>query len=231
MRRIDEAHEIDLILRIHQSSLRIADNARHYSIRECMNTFESQLLSDESLHFGETRQHALAVADLASTLSTIIGLTAEEVATLRVAGLLHDVGKVRVGRTLLEKSDKLSSDELCEVQNHVHYGFEILSQLEGPAMAKVAQVALSHHERWDGSGYPHGIAGHAIPMFARLVGIADVYDALTTDRVYRPAYSHEYAVEWIQSQAGKLFDPELAALFSKLNFDQDTRILRRNSFH
>ena len=141
------------------------------------------------------------------------------VAKLAAASTLHDIGKVGVPDVILQKTDGLSTSERRAMQLHASIGGQCLAaieaQLEGDDFLTVArETAESHHEQWDGSGYPHGLQGKAIPLPARIVALADVYDALTTDRTYRPAISHVEARDWIISRYGTHFDPEVVEAFA-----------------
>lgn len=140
------------------------------------------------------------------------------VANLAVASSLHDIGKVGVPDAVLLKPDRLSLPERRAMQMHASLGGECLAaiqrQLGDDDFLELAQqVAMAHHEQWDGSGYPHGLQGKSIPLPARIVALADVYDALTTNRPYRPALSHQEARDWIVSQYGAHFDPEVVEAF------------------
>ncbi len=141
---------------------------------------------------------------------------------LGIAATLHDIGKVGVPDHILLKPGRLTPEEFEEVKKHTTYGHDTLSRLAkrlpGNAFLKLADdIAWTHHEKWDGTGYPHGIKGDEIPIPGRLMAIADVYDAIVSERVYKKAMSHEEAVEFIRSQSGKHFDPDVAEGFCKLS--------------
>jgi len=140
------------------------------------------------------------------------------VANLAIASALHDIGKVGVPDGVLLKVGRLTSSERRAMQMHTELGGECLAAIgrqlgEDDFLELGHEVALAHHEQWDGSGYPHGLQGKQIPLSARIVAVADVYDALTSDRPYRPALSHAEAREWIVSQYGTQFDPEVVEAF------------------
>ncbi|GLS90584.1 two-component system response regulator [Psychromonas marina] len=132
---------------------------------------------------------------------------------LRNAARMHDIGKIGIPDEVLLKPGKLDADEWAIMQKHVEYGVEILGKQETDLLVLAVEVAKYHHEKWDGSGYPNGISGEEIPLSARIVAIADVFDALTSDRPYKKAWSVEKAVALIESEAGKHFDPELVPEF------------------
>jgi len=126
---------------------------------------------------------------------------------------MHDTGKIGIPGAILRKPGKLDAEEWTVMQTHTTIGYRILSQSDAPVFRLAAEVALRHHEKWDGSGYPDGLAGTAIPESARIVAIADVFDALTTKRPYKEAWPIERAVATIQEGAGTHFEPRLVALF------------------
>lgn len=140
---------------------------------------------------------------------------------LRTAAAMHDIGKVGVPDHVLLKRGPLTPDERAVIQTHTVIGADTLMAIrsvvgEDELIELAAQIALSHHERWDGAGYPHGLAGEQIPLAARLVAIADVYDALTTRRVYKPALPHQDACDVILANKGTHFDPQLVEAFARV---------------
>lgn len=154
------------------------------------------------------------IATIAIELARRLELPDAEIERVRVASLLHDIGKVGVPDEILEKPGPLSSDEWHSVVQHPRIGQEILNRVA--AVKDAAAIILHHHERYSGHGYPHGLRGADIPLGARIVAIADAYDAMLSDRPYRQAIGHEAAVAELRSQAGTQFDPELVELFCSL---------------
>lgn len=143
---------------------------------------------------------------------------------LRRAVPLHDIGKAGIPDRILMKPGRLTSDEFEIMRTHTRIGARAIEAMrqrapETPFLALAAEIALHHHERWDGTGYPHGLAGEAIPLAARLTALADVYDALTTVRPYKPAYTHARAVAIILEEAGRHFDPAIVAAFERVAAD------------
>ncbi len=128
---------------------------------------------------------------------------------MRLASQLHDVGKVAIPDNILLKHGKLTPEEFEAMKGHAETGFQMLSGAASEVVQLGALIARTHHERWDGSGYPRGLAGEDIPPEGRIAAIADVFDALTSDRVYRPAFPVKSAVEMMRAERGQHFDPEL----------------------
>ena len=149
--------------------------------------------------------HSVRVAALATMLGASIGMGESELRSLRIAALLHDVGKIAVPVEILRKSTKLSVPEASAVRRHTVYGGAILRRI--PVLAFAASTARWHHERWDGLGYPDGLVGEAIPLFARVVAVADALDAMTSVRPYRAAIAMDAAFEELEAHAGAQFDP------------------------
>jgi putative two-component system response regulator len=132
------------------------------------------------------------------------------------AALMHDIGKIGIADSVLLKPGKLTPDEFAIMQRHTSIGADILAGGKSEVLRLAATVALTHHEKWDGSGYPKGLAGEQIPLVGRIVAICDVFDALTSARPYKTAWSEEDALEFIRQQAGKHFDPELVLAFLRI---------------
>jgi putative nucleotidyltransferase with HDIG domain len=159
-----------------------------------------------------TQGHCSRVADFACMLAHAAGFPPDEMMWFRMGALLHDVGKVSVPLTILNKCGKLDDDEWAVMTRHPVYGVELLEGIEFPW--DVRPMVRHHHERWDGSGYPDRIAGEEIPLEARILTIADIYDALTTTRSYRAAFTHQRAMEILASEVGTSVDPLLFELFA-----------------
>ena len=162
-----------------------------------------------------TAGHSCAVAEYAYKLAQWIGLTEADIWPIRLAGQLHDVGKIGIPDHILRKPGPLTADEWEIMHTHPTIGAEqILAPL--PAMRPVAPLVLHHHEHWDGSGYPYGLAGDAIPLGSRLVAIVDAYHGLTSTRTYRGALSRAETLAQLQRDSGALWDPELLQAFTLL---------------
>jgi len=158
-----------------------------------------------------TQGHCLRVADIACAMAVRAGITPRRMFWFRVGALLHDVGKIDIPAEILNKPGRLSAEEWALMRSHPEAGVELLKGIDFPD--DVVPVILSHHEKWDGTGYPHGLAGEAIPLGARILGLADAYDALTTARSYKAGLPHERAMEIIRQDTGTHFDPSLVPLF------------------
>jgi len=156
--------------------------------------------------------HAARVTAIAEVVAARLGWDEDQIDVLRIGAALHDIGKLAVPDTVLRKPGPLSDDELDHVRAHPEEGARMLG-LVGTLRAAVPCV-LHHHERWDGSGYPSGSAGSNIPPEARVLAVADAFDAMTSDRPYRPALSEPCAVDELERCAGTQFDPEVVAVFA-----------------
>lgn len=163
----------------------------------------------------ETSAHCERVATNAWRLGRALGLPRAEREALYWAGYLHDVGKLATPTHILSKPGRLTPDEFRVVQQHTVRG-EALLLAVSPSFARLAEGVRHHHERWDGAGYPDGLAGTAIPLFGRILGVVDVFEALTSDRPYRPALGETFAAQVIREGAGSHFDPAIASAFLDL---------------
>jgi len=161
-----------------------------------------------------TGSHSHSVGELAAQIATRLGLSSEDIQLVRLAGRLHDLGKLAVPEEILRKPGPLSDAERLVLERHPQIGFRMLQSL---GVEPIATWVLHHHERWDGRGYPDGLAGEAIPLGARIVFVADAYDAMTTERVYGRRLSSTKALAELHQCAGTQFDPAVvAAFFAKL---------------
>lgn len=160
-----------------------------------------------------TGEHIVRVGRLSETIGRVLGLSEEVLFLLRHAAPLHDLGKIAIPDAILRKPRKLTHEERRIMRQHTLIGAQILEGCPYPAVEMARQIALTHHERWDGRGYPCRLKGTEIPLWGRIVALADAYDAMTHDRPYRPAKSFEEAVEEIRTQRGKQFDPIVVDAF------------------
>jgi putative two-component system response regulator len=162
----------------------------------------------------DTGQHLRRVAEMASCLGGLAGLSEAECQLLRHAAPLHDVGKIGIPDQILLKPAKLDSDEFNIIKQHTLIGGKILADAEEyPVLTVARMLALQHHEKWDGSGYPQGLAGENIHRYSRIMAIVDVFDALTTERPYKDAFPLQEAVQHMTQSSGSYFDPAFLDLF------------------
>jgi HD-GYP domain-containing protein (c-di-GMP phosphodiesterase class II) len=166
-----------------------------------------------------TRGHSARVTELAELIACRLGWEEERLESLRVGGTLHDVGKLGVSDEVLRKAGRLEQGELEQIREHPKLGARIL--LRVAAFRDALPYVLYHHERWDGTGYPTGRAGKEIPLEARVLAVADAFDAMTSDRPYRRALTHDQALAEVERCAGTQFDPEIARVFLELFAEAD----------
>ena len=162
----------------------------------------------------DTEGHTQRVTYAAVKLARRLGLQESEVMQIRRGAMLHDIGKMAIPDSILLKAEPLTAEEWNEIRQHPRYAFELLGPITylGPAL----DIPHYHHEKWDGSGYPHGLRGNEIPLAARLFAVIDVFDALTSRRPYRPAWDKRRALAYVEEQPGRHFDPEIAQEFVRM---------------
>lgn len=163
-----------------------------------------------------TGLHIIRMSRYSQLLGLAVGMDEREAETLLNASPMHDIGKIGIPDNILLKPGKLDPDEWKIMKTHVDIGVEILSGSDSVLMDMAAEVAQNHHEKWDGSGYPCGLVGEDIPLTGRVVAVADVFDALTTERPYKKAWPIEEAIEFLREQSGKHFEPKLVELFLEI---------------
>ena len=161
-----------------------------------------------------TRGHSARVTALAEEVACRLGWSEARLASLRIGGPLHDIGKLAVSDDVLRKEGRLDESELAQIREHPKIGARILLRMA--SLREAIPYVLYHHERWDGHGYPSGKAGEEIPLEARVLAVADAFDAMTSDRPYRRALTREQALAEIERCAGTQFDPRIAQVFLEL---------------
>jgi putative two-component system response regulator len=176
-----------------------------------LDTLE-RLASAAEFRDDETGRHTERVGEVAAMLGGALDLPEEDLFLIRRAAPLHDVGKIGIPDAILRKPGPLTGEEWEVMKTHADIGARILSGGRSRVVQLAEEIARYHHEQWNGQGYPHGVSGEAIPLSGRLVMVADVYDALTSDRVYREAWPTEMVLAYIREHAGQRFDPRVAAL-------------------
>ncbi len=212
---------------LHKRSLQIEQNRVERMIREevALRTAElekeKQALRDLTMSIARSlinameakdlylRGHSHRVAELGASIAEGLGLDADTVEHVRLAGQLHDVGKIGIRESVLNKPDKLTAEEFEHVKDHVRMGMEILAPLTH--LDRVLGFVHDHHEHWDGGGYPRGLKGDAISIGGRVLAAADAFDAVTSRRAYREALTQAAAVEYLESHVGTLLDPRVFA--------------------
>lgn len=173
------------------------------------------------------RSHLERIRAYCRVLSFGLGLTSREVELTSLASMLHDVGKASIPESILVKTGELTAFEWEKVKNHTVIGADILANSDAPVLQIGSMIALSHHERWDGSGYPRSLIGEDIPLSGRICALADVFDALTTKRHYKQEIVPQAALELILDTSGQLFDPKLVKIFHQ-NFEEILSIRQFN---
>tara|TARA_B100001059_G_scaffold78041_1_gene75831 strand:+ start:465 stop:1460 length:996 start_codon:yes stop_codon:yes gene_type:complete len=161
----------------------------------------------------DTGEHIARMSQYSKLLALEFGMGEQQAELLRQAAPMHDVGKIGIPDAILLKPGRLTPDEFDHMKQHATIGAQILANSSSPLLQLAHKLAIEHHEKWDGSGYPYGLKGEQISVEGRIVAIADVFDALTSKRPYKEAWGVEEALEHMQAQAGKHFDPHLINLF------------------
>ena len=161
----------------------------------------------------ETAMHLYRMSHYSAVIAQTMGLSEAEVAMIKDASIMHDVGKIGIPDNILLKPGKLTPEEFEIMKNHTLLGGELLKGIDSDLLRMAETIALTHHEKWDGSGYPIGLKAEDIPLVGRIVAVADVFDALTTERPYKKAWSNEESLQFLQEQKGRHFDPVVVDAF------------------
>ncbi len=178
------------------------------------NEIVINLLKVLSLHDSDTEEHALRVTELTISLARQIGLPDSELQSMWCGAMLHDIGKLAIPESILHKPEPLTNEEWDVIHIHPWIGAEMIKH--NPDLTCSIEIPRHHHEKWDGSGYPDKLSGEQIPLSARIFAFADVYDALTSERSYRSAWTHEDALDYMLKQSGTHFDPFIMPIFMKM---------------
>ncbi len=203
--------DIEFILRTAEHDLATQKQREHKSFYDSLLKHIKKALYEKS---HETEEHGERLVCLSRLLGRALGLSEEQLLKLEVLATLHDIGKVSIDEAVLMKPGALSEEEWKEIKKHPETGYKIASSV--PQLKSVANDILSHHERWDGAGYPFGLRGAKIPLLARIVSVVDAFDALTSKRCYRDPVPEQEALLEIERNSGTQFDPYITGVFIKL---------------
>ena len=204
-------------LRDHSAGLERLVQARTHQLEASHRELTRRLALVGEYSDDDTAAHTVRVGRVAQQLATALGMSAAAAELIGEAAPLHDIGKVAIPDAVLLKRGPLSPEEFEVIKTHAAVGAHILSGGQSELLRLAEQIAFSHHERWEGSGYPRGLAGTDIPLAGRLVAVVDVYDALTSPRPYKHAWPVDRAVAEMRSQRGRHFDPEVLDVFLALD--------------
>lgn len=204
-----------LHLRLHERNAQLASRVKERTrqLLDAQSDTIERLAQVVEFHDDETGRHTRRVGEWAGRIATRLGLATSQVELIRRAAPLHDVGKIGIPESILLKPERLSSQEFEVIKMHTSIGARILGGGRSEYLSMAEEIALGHHERWDGSGYPQGLRGDETPLHARIVAVADYYDALTHSRPYRTAIADEEVLELLDRGAGKHFDPRVVRAF------------------
>ncbi len=207
----DDEHEIAQLYYQIEDITQARASARE--LKDAQFEMLARLAAAAELRDDDTGQHTRRVGELSVAIAEGLGLSGDRVNLLRLAAPLHDIGKIAIPDAVLSKPGKLTSGEFEQVKSHTTAGAKMLTGSAHALLVMAEQIALTHHERWDGSGYPNGLAGTAIPLAGRIVAVADVFDALTHERPYKVAWTEERAIVEMRDQSGRHFDPRVLDAF------------------
>jgi len=212
--------DAELLLLISNYAASAIENAILYDrLRDTQTKIINKLASAAEFKDQETSKHTKRVGLYSALLAEQYGLSRDEISKIELAAPMHDAGKIGIADKILLKQDKLTPEEFETMKTHTKLGHDLLFDEENEYLKAAALIALEHHEKWDGTGYPHGKKGEDISIFGRIVAIADVFDALISTRPYKVPWSFETAHQHLQQHSGTHFDPTLIALFDK-NIDK-----------
>jgi len=219
--RIDIANalhrrRLELERREYEARLEATVALRTDELRRAYRETVDRLAQAIGYHDGTTGAHVGRVAAYAAAIACELGLDVKRIELIRCAAPLHDVGKLAIGQQVLAKNGALTGEERQLVERHTEAGHRLLAGSGNELLDTAATIAWSHHERWDGTGYPRGLVGREIPLEGRIVAVADVYDALTSDRPYRPRVSALEARNYIAERSGQDFDPRVVSAFLRI---------------
>ncbi len=201
-------------------NLEVRVKERTREIRETQHEVLERLARASEFRDDDTGQHTQRVGHASALLAKALGQSDEQITLLRRTAPLHDVGKIGVADGILLKPGRLSDEELVLMRRHTLIGADLLSGGRSELMHSAQTIALNHHEHWNGAGYPNGLSGEEIPLEGRIVTVVDVFDALTHQRPYKPAWSLLDSLSEIRCQSGRQFDPQVVEAFMTLKHDE-----------
>ncbi len=207
-------------------ALIIRDIKDGLKVNTYQNTTINMLLAALREQCIETKEHASRLEEYCHLLGLHFQLTSKEMEELSLLAVLHDIGKIGVNPAILKKPGTLTSEDWVEMKRHSEIGWRIVKEF--PNLGAVASCILFHHERWDGKGYPSGLKADNIPLLSRILAVADAYDAMTSDRIYRKKMGREEAIAELTKNAGMQFDPQVVSLFIELIMSEDLYFLISN---
>jgi diguanylate cyclase (GGDEF)-like protein/PAS domain S-box-containing protein len=215
--KISEDEDMTDILKLaedylYRKKLFVSPSMRSKNIQTIIHTLHEKNIREE--------KHSRRVSELCKSMGMVLGMSDDEINELESVGLLHDIGKIAISEQTLNKEGKLTEFEWSEIKKHPEIGYRILSTVN--EMSEMAEYVLSHHERWDGKGYPKGLKGEEIPFKARIIAIADAFDAMTSERTYRETMCQNAALVEIEKHSGTQFDPRLTVVFKEM---LDTKVV------
>lgn len=216
IRNLLESRKLQLELQRHNDRLEAAVRRRTQELEHSQLEMLVRLARAAEYRDDDTGQHTWRVAHVSGVIAQEMGVPRDRVELLLRAARLHDVGKIAIPDGILMKPGKLTPEEFAVVKRHTQAGAELLSGSRSPLIRLAEQIALTHHERWDGTGYPHGLAGETIPLESRILAVADAFDALTHDRSHRKAVTGDEAAQEIGRNSGTQFDPAVVAAFQRV---------------
>jgi len=214
-----ERHRLRARVRDLESVLATDAVASHRGATDAQHDALARLAHAAEYRDDNTWEHTQRVGAMAARLGRSVGLDDAEVTLIRAAGPLHDLGKIAIPETILLKPERLTEEEYEVVKAHAELGARIVEESQAPLFRTAERICRSHHERWDGAGYPDGLAGEDIPLAGRLVAVADVFDILVHERPYKEGMSVGDAADELRRNAGGQFDPSIVDAFDELGAD------------
>lgn len=211
-----ERRRLLMASRLYQQRLEDRVRERTREIRQREEEIAHRLLSAAEFRDNDTGAHIRRIGLYSAKMAQALGWTREQTDDLRLASTMHDIGKIGIPDSILLKPDKLTKEEFEQVKTHTVIGARILAGTQAPLLQMAERIALSHHEWWNGNGYPHGLIGEQIPPEARIVAIGDVYDALSHKRVYKSAYPEAQVLEIMKAERFSHFDPHVLDCFLEI---------------